>query len=453
MMVSDLWKTRAIALAFSVTVHSVAQAGATSAELSRLGTDLTPTGAEKAGNGDGSIPAWTGGITVQTSDGSSFKNPFTGDKPSLRIDVSNVDQHASRLSAGQIAMIKRYPATYFINIYQTRRTFKNPQAAYDAVKAEAGGIELVNDGHGLSGIDQSPVAFPFPKSGVEAIWNHIVRYKSNGFRRTYMQAPVQSNGAYTIQRLRDTAIFRPQLTKVPGNENMLIKFIQEILAPARLEGNILLVYEYLDQVKDPRAAWVYNAGQRRVRRAPNIAYDGPGTASEGMRTTDDFDMFNGAPDKYDWVLKGKREMYIPANSYALADSELSYEELLGTNHINQDYARYELRRVWEVEATLKGSERHIYGKRVYYLDEDSWFASLGDLYDTRGELWRVREGHNGIETGSLMVFRLGELVYDLQASRYIALGFLSEEDPQFDFSVDLDNGDFTPSALRRMGRK
>ncbi|MEM0921875.1 MAG: DUF1329 domain-containing protein [Pseudomonadota bacterium] len=445
------WKAGAVALALSLAAGGI-QAGTSSADLARLGNDLTPTGAEKAGNADGSIPAWTGGISVSTSDGRRLTNPFQGDSVILKIDQSNVDQHASRLSAGQVAMIKRYPS-YFIPVFQTRRTAAIPAEAAQHIMAEAGNIELTGGGQGLSGLNLSPVAFPVPKSGVEALWNHMVRYRSNGFERTYMQAPVQSNGAYTLQRLRDTTIFRPTLTRSSGNENMLLKFMQEILAPARLEGNVLLVHDYIDQVQDPRAAWVYNAGQRRVRRAPNIAYDGPGTAAEGMRTTDDFDMFNGSPDKYNWELLGKREMYVPANNYALADPGLTYEELLGDQHIDQQYTRYELRRVWVIEGNLKSGERHIYAKRTFYIDEDSWFIVLGDLYDSRGELWRVREAFNGIESNAKVLLPLGEPVYDLQAGRYLALSFLSEENPQFSFQVDMDDGDFTPSALRRRGRK
>ncbi|MEM8792279.1 MAG: DUF1329 domain-containing protein [Pseudomonadota bacterium] len=434
-----------------VASASVALADATPEQIARLGADLTITGAEKAGNADGSIPAWAG-LNVNTSNGRQLLNPFAGEQPILKIDQSNVDQHASRLSAGQIALIKRYP-NYFINVYPTHRIFDIPSEAKQHIKNEVGSIATTGGGQGLSGLNLSSVAFPFPENGVEALWNHLTRYRSAAFARTYMQAPVQSNGAYTLQRLKDTTIFRPTLMGNPDNENMLLKFMQEILAPARLEGNVLLVHDYIDQVRDPRAAWVYNAGQRRVRRAPNIAYDGPGTAAEGMRTTDDFDLFNGSPDKYDWVLKGKREMYVPANSFALADPELTYEELLGEKHINQKYPRYELRRVYEIEGTLQDDERHIYGKRTYYLDEDSWFIVLGDLYDSRGELWRVREGHSGIESNAKVVLPLGEPVYDLQAGRYLALSFLSEENPQFSFDVDLSDRDFTPGALRRAGKK
>ena len=155
---------------------------------------------------------------------------------------------------------------------------------------------------------------------------------------------------------------------------------------------MLLVHETLNQVKEPRLAWL-NAGQRRARRAPQVSYDGPGTAADGLRTSDNFDMYNGAPDRYDWKLEGKKEIYIPYNSYKLDDPKIKYSEIVKAGHINQDLTRYELHRVWHVVATLKPGERHIYAKRDFYIDEDTWQAAEIDHYDGRGTLWRVAEAH------------------------------------------------------------
>jgi hypothetical protein len=164
-------------------------------------------------------------------------------------------------------------------------------------------------------------------------------------------------------------------------------------APARLAGTILIAHETLDQVKEPRRAWVYNAGQRRVRRAPNVAYDNPGTAADGMRTSDQFDMYNGAPDRYDWKLVGKQELIVPYNSYKLHSDQVKYKEILTPLHINQDLTRYELHRVWVVEATVKSGTSHVYPRRTFYVDEDSWQILAVDQYDARGQLWRVSEAH------------------------------------------------------------
>ena len=214
-----------------------------------------------------------------------------------------------------------------------------------------------------------------------------------------------------------------------------------------------MVHETLDQIKEPRKAWVYNAGQRRVRRAPQVAYDGPGTASDGLRTADNFDMFNGAPDRYDWELKGKQELYIPYNSYRLNDADVKYDDIVKAGHINQDLTRYELHRVWKVEATLKEGKRHVYGKRTFYLDEDTWQATIIDHYDGRGQLWRVAEAHNIMFYDTLVPWYAVEALYDLNSGRYLVLGLDNEETGSYEFGFERSSGDYTPAALRRAGRR
>ena len=206
----------------------------------------------------------------------------------------------------------------------------------------------------------------------------------------------------------------------------------------------------LDQIKEPRRAWVYNTGQRRVRRAPNVAYDNPGTAADGVRTSDQFDMFNGALDRYNWKLLGKREMYMPYNSYRLHSDKVKVKEILTPLHINQDYTRYELHRVWVVDATLKDGKRHLYSRRTFYVDEDSWQILAVDQYDGRGELWRISEGHciNYYEEPTFWTTL--EVHTDLFSGRYLAIG-LDNERKMYEFDIERSVSDYTPSALRRAG--
>ena len=222
--------------------------------------------------------------------------------------------------------------------------------------------------------------------------------------------------------------------------------------PARLAGTALLVHETMDQILTPRQAWTYNAGQRRVRRAPNVAYDAPGTASDSLRTTDDFDMFNGSPNRYDWKLVGKKEMYIPYNSYKLHSDKLKYDDILMAGHINPEHVRYEKHRVWVVEANLKEGTRHIYKKRVFYIDEDSWQVQVADMYDNRGELYRVgvAYGVNYYEVPTQ--WSTLDVYHDLNSRRYLAIG-LDNEEEMYDFTVRPRDVEFTPQALRREGMR
>lgn len=426
-------------------------------EANKLGTTLTPLGAEKAGNADGSIPAWTGGIPKNAGavDSKGFlADPFANEKPLFIITAATVDKYKDKLSDGQIAMFKRYPETYKIPVYPTHRTAALPPDIYESAKRSALNVIPTNEGNGLANFTGNRYyAFPIPKNGVEVIWNHITRYHGGNLRRTITQATPQSNGDFTVIRFKDEVAVPSLLGDLkPGSDdNVLNYFKQEVTAPARLAGNVLLVHETLDQVTEPRKAWIYNAGQRRVRRAPQVAYDGVGTSSDGLRTTDNFDMFSGAPDRYDWKLIGKKEMYIPYNSYKLDSPDLKYTDVIKAGHINQDLTRYELHRVWEVVATVKPNERHVYAKRHMYIDEDTWQVALADHYDGRGQLWRVAEGHAQFYYDHQVPAYTVEALYDLIAGRYIALGMKNEEKRSFEFNIVAKAGDYTPAALRSTG--
>jgi hypothetical protein len=429
-------------------------AAVSAAQAKRLGANLTPMGAERAGNADGSIPPWTPmAKNAAPVDAQGFLgNPYANEKPLFVITAQNVEQYAARLSPGQVALFKRYPSSYRMPVYTSHRGATVPEDIFAAIRRNATQTTLVADGNGLQDFT-SAVPFPLPQSGLEVIWNHITRYRGGSIKRSIIQAMPQQNGSFSPVSLEEQLVFRDRMKDFdPANPgNVLFYFKQEVTAPARLAGSVLLVHETLDQVAEPRQAWLYNAGQRRVRRAPQAAYDAPGTAADGLRTSDNLDMFNGAPDRYDWQLVGKQELYIPENSYALDSPTLKYADILQAGHINQDLARYELRRVWHVVATVKPGQRHVYAKRDFYFDEDTWQAAIIDHYDGRGQLWRVAEAHAENYYNAQVPWYAFEVLYDLQAGRYVALGLKNEEARGYQFGVEASTGEFTPAALRQEG--
>jgi hypothetical protein len=235
-------------------------------------------------------------------------------------------------------------------------------------------------------------------------------------------------------------------------DNLLAKFTREITTPPQMAGNVLLVYESLNQVVQPRKVWIYNPGQRRVIRAPNVAYDSPSGGTDGMHVSDMTDMFNGALDRFDWELVGKKEMYVPYNSYRIHSKDLANKDLVLAGHLEPDYLRYELHRVWVVEAKLRSGAHHINPRRTYYLDEDSYQILMVDHYDDSGDLWRYSEAHpiNFYEVPAFT--STTEVHYDLQKGRYAAFR-LDPDQPMPPFNVEMDANDFTPQSLRRRGRR
>jgi hypothetical protein len=448
----------ALAMCFAA---GAALAAVSAQEAARLGADLTPLGGEKAGNAAGTIPAWDGGLTSSAKagfpnykTGGHHPDPYAADKPLYRIDAANMGKYAALLTEGHKAILEKYKDTYFMNVYPTHRSAAVPQRIYDATRKVATTAQLAPGGLGVTGAVIG-IPFPIPKEGVEVIWNHILRYRADIAGRDYGAAPVLRGGDFTMVQFHEEILFAyslPDATEA-GLENTILYFTQETLAPPRNAGEILLVQETLDQAKENRRAWLYNPGQRRVRRAPNIAFDNPGSGSDGLRTADQLDIYNGSPERYDWKLVGKKEMIVPYNAYKLDSGELKYKDIVKPLHINQDNARYELHRVWVVDATLKPGQRHIYKRRTFYVDEDSWQILVVDCYDGRDQLWRVQEGHS-INNYEVPTFWSAlETTYDLQSGRYLALGLDNEQKDVVDFFLKRTVADFTPAAIARRGTR
>ncbi|NND45235.1 MAG: DUF1329 domain-containing protein [Xanthomonadales bacterium] len=444
-------------LAMSLALLSVtALAGAKPDEAGRLNEDLTPMGSERAGNAEGTIPAWTGGITEPPagySPGDHHPDPFADDEPLFRIDASNYQQYAEQLGVGQKAMFERYPDSYFMDVFPTRRSVSFPQRSYDMTIENAGTAELVADGEGVTNAAEG-FPFPFPENAYELMWNHKLKPKGTGGVRYNNQVAPTVDGDYTFVKLREEllGLYYKEGVRIADINNILLYFFQEVESPARLAGNILLVHETLNQIEQQRQAWIYNPGQRRVRRAPNVAYDNPGTASDGLRTNDMTDMFNGAMDRFDWEVVGKKEMYVPYNSYESHQADVTPDDLVRPGHLNPELFRYELHRVWIVEARLKDGMRHINSRRTFYMDEDSYQIVLVDHYDGRDQLWRFSEAHCINYYDMPTFWSTIEAHYDLQSGRYVAQG-LDNQDPVNTFNVELSESQFTPQALRTRGRR
>lgn len=426
-------------------------------EAQKLGGKLTPLGAQLEANAQGTIPKWEGGLTHVNTPKSHDKgrpaNPYADDKIKFEISNSNLAQYKDNLSAGQLAMFAKFP-DYRMPIYQTRRSAAYSEDLYKTVKRNALNAQLVTDGNGISDFEVA-IPFPIPKTGLEVVWNHITRFRGGSALRTSASMPVQADGTFVTVKMSDQLVWPEFLSggrDAAKDDNVLFYYLQKITAPARLTGTALLVHETIDQVKEARRAWVYNSGQRRVRRAPNVAYDGPGAGTDGLRTADNYDMYNGAPDRYNWNLIGKKEIYIPYNAYKLLDTNKSYDNIIAKGHLNSDNLRYELHRVWVVEGELKEGARHVYAKRTMYIDEDTWGASVIDHYDSRGELWKLSEAHNIQFYDVDTPWMVAETLHDLNSGRYLVTG-LSNEEPKFmQWGETLSRRDFSSSALRRTGR-
>ncbi|WP_312570921.1 DUF1329 domain-containing protein [Stutzerimonas balearica] len=437
------------ALLLAACAASSAYAKVDATQAARLGTDLTPLGAERAGNASGTIPPWSGGVTAPAGyqPGMHHPDPFASDTPLYRVDQSNLNEYAELLPAGLRDLLERHP-DFYLRVFPTRRSAAAPQRIYDATRFNAQSAELIANGNGIKGA-ASGIPFPLPQDGMEVIWNHILHYKGDQTHMINNQAVVIGGKASYIKRDRHVYYVynRDGMTQGELN-NTLLYYKYRVTAPSKLSGTALVVQDPVDQVLTIRKAWRYSPGDRRVRRLPSLAYDSPQPDTSGLATADVVDSFNGAPDRYEWTLLGKREMLVPYNSYAVHQKGIAYDDIVRPGTLNPELLRYERHRVWVVEATLRTGYSHSYDKRRFYIDEDSWAILAADLYNEKGELIGLQESHPISYYEVPMFNSTLETLYHLKDGNYFVDG-LDNNEPMYDFDVRLTPRDFSPQALRR----
>jgi len=427
-------------------------------EASRLAKELTPFGSERAGNSDGTIPEWKGGITatpasISFQSGDFHPDPFIDDEILFNITAENMDQYADKLSAGQQALLRKYPDSYRLPVYPSRRSHALPDWVVENTRKNALSAELVDGGSGIQGA-YGGVPFPVPGNGQEVLWNHLLRWQGEAATWKFSSLVIQPGGQVT--RGESEMVEQFPFYQKGGTADTYTGDFWKIMVkyqdPSRRKGEVLLLVDPINQAATPRKAWQYLPGQRRVRRAPTVAYDTPNPNFNGVATYDDAFLFNGAPDRYDWKLVGKKEMYIPYNNYR-QESPGSYDEIMTPGHTNPDYARWELHRVWVVEGSLKDGARHVYAKRTFYIDEDSWVIALADSYDGRGQLWRtgVQHSKNAFELPG--VVGRSHIHYDLLSGVYGVNVAMNEQKKGVVYTAPKKGEFFTPASLRRQSRR
>lgn len=356
-------------------------AAPTDEEIKQLGTSLTPLGAIKAGNASGTIPSWEGGLCTAPpgykpimgdKGGSPYVDPFANEKPVVSITAANMAQYKDKLDVGTQELFKRYPDSFRVDVFPTHRTACYPKWVYDNTISRAKNPQLVGSAPGLINA-HAQYPFPIPKSGYEAMWNAGVKFElpySEGTQAAYL---IDNNGGVTltnIQKIENRNLFWDNtIDKVPDNQPYWA-LIASTLSPAASAGVKQMRHAFLNASERENMAWSYVPGQRRVRLAPEFKYDTVSTSSGGVLLFDEINGFDGKMDKFDFKLVGRREMYMPYNAYKTWAADPT--AINTPKHLNPDYLRWELHRVWEVEATLKAGERHVQKVKRFYLDEDSW---------------------------------------------------------------------------------
>jgi len=390
-------RTAAVGLVLASASLGSAMGAVSAEEAAQIGKTLTPWGAELAGNKEGTIPAYTGeAIKAPASfkPGSGYwPDPFADDKPLFRIDAKNMAQYADKLSEGTKLLLTRYPDTYYLNVYPSRRPIRYPDWVQKNSVRNATQCKALHEGMAVDESCRGGVPFPIPKTGMEVMWNAILSYAGDGSfhvkgNRSWM---VDSSGTAMVSgeiRAWEERPYWQVNHKERAGSNVAVRSANVTIAPARRAGEAFTIEDYLNPMENARKALSYAPGQRRIKAAPELSYDTPSSQTGGMSYFDEIYLFYGKMDRFDFKLVGKKEMYIPYNSFKTTQACVAPTELLGKHHLNPECERWELHRTFHVEGTLKPGMRHGQPKKTWYWDEDSKAVGLYDAWDQGGNLFR-----------------------------------------------------------------
>lgn len=396
-------KTLLLAASCAAIFSHSAFAAVSAEEAAKLKTSLTPMGAERAGNADGSIPEWKGGYTTVPAgwkNGDPRPDPFAGEKPLYTVTAANMDKYADKLSDGVKALFKRFP-DFRLNVYPTHRTAAAPQWLYDNTFKNATRASLTDGGYGVQGA-YGGVPFPIPKDGYEVFWNARLAWEGDVTSFENNCWVVTTDGKRTLSSAGRLSWKWPYYDQNGSPESFKGYYnygLNVKSEPVSVVGETILVHENLNE-SSPRNIWQYLVGQRRVRKAPSVAYDTPDTVTSGTGLFDEAFGSFGPFARHDYKLVGKKEVLVPYNNNGAY--LVPVDDLVKPGFLNPEHVRWELHRVWVVEAELLPGKRHTMPKRRYYIDEDSWHFLLADHWDAQGELYH-------------MYFALTYLVPDLPA--------------------------------------
>jgi len=433
-MINNKLLSAAIAVSLSLTCLSV------SADASKLKNELNPFGGERAGNADGSIPAWDGSLAKTSSDkvGDVPTSVFGDEKPLYVITPQNVAQYADKLPPGSKALMEKYPETFRIKVYPTHRTAIGTQWIYDNTAKNADSCKYSATGPSLQGC-YGGTPFPMPKAGMEVVWNYIMRNEPEALEFGFKNLVVASDGTRSLATQNINFNQFPYYYADSSAEEWDGRYLLQrfdTMAPAFKVGESLVIHDSINAAK-PRAAWQYLVGQRRVRRAPTVGFDTPDFVASGANYFDEVEGLFGTPNRFDWKIIGKKEMIVPYNNNGIVTA--SVEDAYTGHHYNPEILRWELHRVWEVEATVTAGKRHAVPKRRYYFDEDSWLLLQMDGYDTENNLWRTSMMPNFVVPKVPQLKAKPVLVFNLEANTSSHVQALNGE--EF-FIVDRKEDDF-----------
>jgi hypothetical protein len=263
------------------------------------------------------------------------------------------------------------------------------QSYIDATLKHAQGVSLSGSGALLN--YHAGVPFPLldladPQAGEKLAWN--LRYRDLGetFESWPTTKEVNASGSVEhfdrgIMRMR-FGLYRPDPRDNDPQwqaQGVFFKNSFELLAPSDREGVMRILTVYDDDTR-PSEQLRYSPQTRRTRKE-YVNYLTPiGGAYEVLQEENPPSFFHGYLHLYQWTYRGARLMLVPGFAKT---AELRF----GGKNGWYPEAPWELRQVLVLENAPKGE--HPFGRRVYFIDQQTYAPLLTLTYTPAGEFLRL----------------------------------------------------------------
>lgn len=398
------------------------------------------------------LGAATGAATAATdAEIDAFMNPYAkgfpsapGVKEGVLIDKNNADQFKSVLLPRIYDQIKAGNTSFTIG----KQLSAPPPAVFVAASKKSAVTAKVEFGKGRISGYQGGMPFPYepslsdPNAGEKLAWN--VRYgleipddvqlgpfvweyrdaNTGKINRTLDLDPsfISNTGFRTMNKPEHMA----------GSEEFFNMDMITVKSPQDLKGTGLLLKRRVDSSRDDDGQ-LYLGFQRRARRLATSATTDPFLGSNVM--IEEFRGFNGKLNDFTWKYLGTKNLLVAYYSHKEAKLRDDYKTadwrptaFKGKGQCWADVP-WSLRKTYIIEMSPKRAD-HPVSKRTMYIDAESFHVVVSEVYDRKGELWKLWVQGIGHPSGQLpAVAKKGVWVWDadsmidLQAGQCTTLNF------------------------------
>jgi hypothetical protein len=338
-----------------------------------------------------------------------------------KIDATNVDQVTDYLLPGAVEWYKEGEnwgappgePYFFIAPY---KLYTVTDGTIAATKKYAPTTKLTADGEIANYADTAGVPFPHPKTGIEMVWNFDSRPR--GDTRQYFQIGPNITPNVSVERtsradyIRMSWIRRTNVPPVPKFENNPKGIhhgnFMHMYDPPENKNSRYYNIRYTDGSKGDDG-YIYYAPFRRLRRM------GAAVRTDTIDGTDliydDGEQWDGHVQKNTYKYIGKKELLCCRHDTWRNDN---WKRRPG-QVIHTGIHRERMNMV--VVEVVNKDPNYVYGKRIWYMDPESYWIPWQEIYDQLDRYWKVNEYRfNILETkqGKFIMMTIGNSHCDIQ---------------------------------------